>query len=123
MNASAWSLVLALATAPAVSAHHSAAATYAAHESIEVRGTVVEFAWTNPHCHVYIDVGDGPFKGRTYTVELASPAALASEGWTRTMLRPGDDVVMRVNPSRTGAPSGLCRRCSVTINGEPVKKT
>jgi Family of unknown function (DUF6152) len=109
-------LGVALAAAPA-SAHHSAAAAYAADHTIVVKGKVLAFAWTNPHCHAYIDVAAGPFTGRTYTVELGSPAALAGDGWTKASLRPGDDVVMTVHPSRTGAASGLCRRCALSING------
>ncbi len=120
MRARAWSLILLLATAPAVGAHHSAAATYAADETIAVTGTVIGFAWTNPHCHVYIDVADGPFKGRTFTVELGSPAALAVDGWTRAAIRPGDEVVMKVQPSRAGDASGLCRQCATTINHRPM---
>ena len=113
----AWAVVLCLAAASPASAHHSAAATYAAGETVAVNGLVAGFSWTNPHCHVYIDVASGPFAGRTYTVELGSPSALTGEGWTKTSLRAGDHVVMMVNPSRTGMAQGLCRRCAVTLNG------
>ena len=109
--------MLSLGAASAASAHHSAAATYAADETVAVKGRVAGFAWTNPHCHVYIDVASGPFAGRTYTVELGSPGALPSDGWTKTSLRPGDHVVMTVHPARAGTASGLCRRCAVTVNG------
>ena len=109
-------LLLAAASAP-VAAHHSATATYAADQALAVKGRVVGFAWTNPHCLVYLDVTHGPFAGQTYTVELGSPSALAGDGWTKTMLRAGDTVVMTVHPSRAGTPSGLCRRCAMTING------
>jgi hypothetical protein len=115
----AWALVMSLAAGAAASAHHSAAATYAADETIAIRGRVAGFAWTNPHCHAYIEVVHGAFKGRTYTVELGSPAALTTDGWTRTTLRPGDEVVMSVHPSRASTPNGLCRRCALTINGAP----
>ena len=107
-----------LAVAAVASAHHSAAASFEADASISIKGKVVEFAWTNPHGHVYIDVIEGPFAGRTYTVELGSPGALLNDGWTRTLLRSGDDVVMHVHPSRAGAPVGLCRNCALTINGK-----
>jgi hypothetical protein len=110
-----------LSLAAAASAHHSAAATYSADESIAVRGAVVALYWTNPHCHVSIDVADGPFKGRTFIVELGSPVALSAEGWRRETLRPGDDVVMTVHPSRSGAAAGLCRQCAVTINGKSLR--
>ena len=114
---------MSLAVVSVAAAHHSAAATYEADESIRIAGRVLEFAWTNPHSHVYIAVAEGPFKGRTYTVELSSPAALVAEGWTRTMFRPGDAVIMNVNPSRTGAPAGLCRNCPLTVNGQLKKSS
>jgi hypothetical protein len=118
---SPWGIAFALAAAPVASAHHSAAATYAAGDTVVVKGTVIQFRWTNPHCHVYIEVERGPFKGRTYTVELGSPGALSNDGWSRTMMRPGDDVEMIVHPSRSGAAAGLCRQCAMTINGKPMK--
>jgi hypothetical protein len=111
-------LALAAAVSTGVSAHHSAASTYDAAESMVVRGRVIGFAWTNPHCHVYVDVTDGAFKGRTFTVELASPAALTSEGWTKSAMHPGDHVTIAVNPARAGTPNGLCRRCAMTLNGK-----
>ena len=114
-------VVMSLSIVAVASAHHSAAASYDAVESIAIKGKVVEFAWTNPHCHVYVDVADGRFKGRTYGVELGSPSALAHDGWTRTLLQPGDEVVIEVHPSRVGAPVGLCRNCTLTINGKVTK--
>jgi hypothetical protein len=110
----------AVAAAVAASAHHSAAATYAADESFVVQGRVVRFAWTNPHCHVYVDVTSGAFAGRTYTVELSSPASLARDGWSPAVLKAGDLVAMTVHPSRSRDPIGLCRQCAVTVNGTPV---
>jgi uncharacterized protein DUF6152 len=110
--------MVSLAVVSPASAHHSAAASYEADHSIEIKGKVLEFAWTNPHAHLHIDVTQGPFKGHTYAVELGSPEALVNSGWTKTMLRPGDDVVVHVRPSRVGAPVGLCRNCTLTINGK-----
>ena len=119
----ALAVVLSFAAVSTAAAHHSAAATYAAHEAVAVKGRVAGFAWTNPHCHVYIDVASGAFAGRTYTVELGSPSALSADGWTKTTLRPGDHVVMTVHPSRAGTASGLCRRCAVTLNGAPWRSS
>jgi len=109
---------MAVAAASVVSAHHSASASYDADRSIEIRGRVVEFAWKNPHCHLYVDVAEGPFKGRTYAIELSSPEVLAEDGWSKTMIRAGDSVVVEVHPSRVGAPIGLCRNCALTISGK-----
>jgi hypothetical protein len=112
-------LVLLLAAGPTASAHHSAAATYDADRVVEIRGTVFEFAWKNPHCHLYVDVTEGRFTGMRYMVELGSAEALSHAGWTKTLLRVGDQVVMGVHPSRIDAAVGLCRDCAFTINGKP----
>jgi len=113
--------VVMLAVPTVASAHHSAVARYEADRSIEIVGTIVEFRWRNPHCFVYIDVMEGPFKAQTYSVELSSPGTLAATGWSREMLRPGDQVAIQVHPSRAGAPVGLCRDCRLTINGKLAK--
>src|SRR5215467_4134182 len=102
-------------------AHHSAAATYDATRSIPITGTVASFAWRNPHSHLYIDVTDGPFKGKEYVIELSSSVVLEEVGWSRTSFKAGDRVTVYVKPSRTGAPIGLCRNCLVSVNG--VTKT
>jgi hypothetical protein len=111
-------VLLALAVTPAAFAHHSAAATYEGNHTIEIRGTIVRVSWTNPHCHLYIAAADGPFKGQTYTVELGSPSVLVESGWTKSLVKPGDTLVIHVNPSRSGAPIGLCRDCAMTVNGK-----
>ena len=98
------------------SAHHSAAAPYDATQSVPITGTVASFAWRNPHSHLYVDVTAGPFKGKEYVIELSSPVVLEEAGWSRASFKPGDRVTVYVNPSRTGAPIGLCRQCAVTVN-------
>jgi hypothetical protein len=103
------------------SAHHSAIASYQAAQSIEIKGTVRELAWRNPHCFLYINVMEGPFKAQTYTVELGSPSVMIESGWARDLLQPGDNVAIQVHPSRIGAPVGLCRDCALTINGKVAK--
>jgi hypothetical protein len=104
-------------------AHHSAAATYDASQSIAITGTVTSFAWRNPHCHLYVCVTDGPFKGKEYVIELSSPVVLEDVGWSRTSFKAGDRVTVTVNPSRTGAAIGLCRNCLVTVNGVTKPRT
>jgi hypothetical protein len=113
----ALALSVTLATSYVAHAHHSAAATYDATQSVPITGTVATFAWTNPHSHLYLEVTAGPFKGKEYVIELSSPVVLEEAGWSRTSFKAGDRLTVYVNPSRTGAPMGLCRGCSVTLNG------
>jgi ABC-type transport system substrate-binding protein len=116
-------LSVTLATPSVAAAHHSAAATYDATQSIPITGTVATFAWRNPHSHLYIAVTDGPYKGKEYVIELSSPVVLADEGWSRTTFKAGDRVTVYVNPSRAGAAIGLCRNCPVTVNGVTKART
>ena len=39
-------------------AHHGANSLYDVKHPIEIKGTVTEFVWVNPHCQIYLDVKD-----------------------------------------------------------------
>jgi hypothetical protein len=112
-----------LLTGSVVRAHHSAAAAYDASRSMAISGVVASFAWTNPHSHLYVDVADGPFRGKQYVIELSSPVVLEEAGWSPATFKAGDHVTVHVFPSRSGAPIGLCRNCLVTINGVTKPRT
>jgi hypothetical protein len=73
--------------------------------------------WRNPHCFLYLDVDAGAFKGRRYVVEMSSAGVLTNAGWTRSRIKPGDAVHITVLPARTGSAAGLCRGCSIRVNG------
>ena len=88
-----------------------------------ITGTVTAFAWRNPHCHLYVCVTGGPFKDKEYVIELSSPVVLGEAGWSRASFKAGDRVTVHVNPSRSGAPIGLCRNCLVTVNGVTKPRT
>ena len=84
-------------------------------------GTASAFVWRNPHCFLYLDVDAGPFKGRQYVVEMSSAGVLGSSGWNRSNIKPGDAVRITVLPARAGTAAGLCRSCSIRINGVVTK--
>ena len=58
-----------------------------------VKGTVSKVEWTNPHARFYVDTME---QGKTVTwnMELASPSALARNGWTSRTLKVGDTVTV-----------------------------
>ena len=106
-------------------AHHGTAVSYDQNAWITVEGTVTEFRWRNPHSALFLDITTEDGETVNYAIELASPVLMSrSSGWTRATFKPGDQVVFRVHPSRTGAPVGECLfNCEVTINGEPPAST
>lgn len=81
-------------------AHHSTTA-FDATTVIRIEGTIKDFRWINPHASLKIEgVAEGDAPDGLWTVEMTAANILVSQGWTRTAVRPGDRVVMFVNPLR-----------------------
>ena len=104
-----------------MSAHHGTGTSYDQNKTVQVKGKVTEFAWKNPHSALFMDVTDGPFKGKNYAVELNSPGVMIRQGWTKKQFQVGDEVVINVHPSKTGASVGECLSCTVIVNGKETK--
>jgi hypothetical protein len=107
--------VFSLSTAPA---HHSNA-MYERDKQIDVTGTVREFQWTNPHVFIELVV-DGPNGPANFTIECPTPGVLRSKGWKFNSLKPGDKVVAKVHPLRSGQTGGgliSITKDGVTLSG------
>jgi hypothetical protein len=102
--------------------HHGTGISYDQDRWVTVTGTVLEFAWKNPHSQLYLAVTDD--KGNTvrYGIEMNSPGVMIRQGWTNRQFKPGDQVSVNVHPSRTGAPVGECIPCTGTLNGKELPK-
>jgi hypothetical protein len=94
-----------LAAVPAL-AHHSFA-MFDQRRIVTLEGTVTEFQWTNPHAFIEIDVPGADGRVTHWSIELNSPNNLKRQGWSRTSVRSGDRVTLRMNPLRDGKPGGL----------------
>ena len=70
-------------------------------------GKVVEFAWTNPHSSIQLDVPGADGSVERWGVEMGSPNSMAKAGWKSTLLKPGDTVTVVVNPLKSGEPGGI----------------
>ena len=70
-------------------------------------GTVVEFAWTNPHSAIQLDVPSATGGTERWGVELGSPNSMVKSGWKSTTIKPGDKVTVVVNPLKSGEPGGI----------------
>ena len=75
-------------------AHHSFSTEYDGAKTFKFSGKVSKLEWTNPHVRFYIDVVDESGKMVTWNMELASPSALARNGWTSRTLKVGDQVAV-----------------------------
>lgn len=87
-------------------AHHGNAA-YDDKNPITIKGTVTEFAWTNPHVQIYLDVKNDKGVVAHWSVETYSPGKLIRAGWSKDVIKPGDVVSINLIPARNGAPVGF----------------
>jgi hypothetical protein len=94
-----------LAASGAAMAHHSFAMFNQEHP-IEIAGTVVEFRYTSPHSFILVDVKGKDGASTVWNLEGPSPSILARDGMSAKTLKPGDELVLTIDPLRSGAPGG-----------------
>ena len=87
------------------SAHHSGAG-FNSGEVIELKGTVKEFQFKNPHTWIQILVPDANGKVTEWSLEWGSPNSLGRQGYRPSTFPPGAKVTIRANPMKSGTPAG-----------------
>lgn len=102
-----------------VVAHHGTSAFYEMNHPITMKGTVTEFAWSNPHVQIFFDVKDDQGNVVRWGCETLSPGRLARSGWSKSALKPGDQITVTVSPSKRGLPLGALRKI-VLANGKEL---
>ena len=88
------------------SAHHSFA-IFDHSQTYTLKGTVVEWRWTNPHGYIELDVIDGPEGIEYFTLELTSINMLRRAGWRSSDVKAGDEVTAITSPLVSGEDGGL----------------
>jgi uncharacterized protein DUF6152 len=100
-----WAGTLALLTAGSAAAHHSPVMFDRARRQT-LTGTVKQFAWTNPHASIQLEVPNDEGKPDVWGVEMNSPNNLVKQGWRSNSVKFGDKVSVVVNPLRSGEHGG-----------------
>jgi len=59
---------------------------------VTVKGTVVEFAWENPHPMITLDVRADDGNVEKWMVGGPAISRMEANGWTKTTVRPGDAI-------------------------------
>ena len=94
-----------LAGSQPAAAHHSFA-LFDVSKTVELEGTVKKFDWTNPHSWVTLEVLEPDRTVSEWLIELPSAATLARNRWHKNYLKPGEKLIMRVNPLKDGRKGG-----------------
>jgi|SRR5580704_3970499 hypothetical protein len=98
-----------LALAGSTFAHHGLSA-YDEKNPVTLKGTVTEFAWSNPHSQIYFDVKDDKGNVTHWACETLNPARLLRAGWTRHSLNPGTQITISLIVAKSGSPVGFLRK-------------
>jgi hypothetical protein len=102
-------------------AHHSFAA-YERTKTLNLKGTVKTFQWTNPHCVIWVLIEpEGGGAPQEWSIETTSPGVLTRSGWTRHSLNPGDKVSVEFNPLRDGSRGGGLNSVTLLATGQKLQ--
>ena len=95
-----------LLAAPVPLAAHHGAATFDTGKEVTLKGVVTEWIWSNPHCFLRFDAKDDTGTVRNWAVETQNPVAMTARGWSRSAFKAGDEVTVKLEPVKNGAPVG-----------------
>jgi len=88
--------------APLAHAHHSFAVHFEPEASKEVKGVVDDFRFTNPHGMLNFTVTEADGTKTQWRAETNSPNILRRRGWSKDVLKPGDEITILGFPARDG---------------------
>jgi hypothetical protein len=111
-----WFGLIILAMGSTLFAHHSFA-VYDHTRTLNFKGTVTKWQWTNPHAYLDVDVRDSNGAVKHYTLEGTSINMLQRVGWRSNMIKFGDEVKVVFAPLMNGEPGGLLLEVTLA-NGE-----
>jgi hypothetical protein len=97
--------VTALLAAATAQAHHSFAMFNRDIEKV-ITGTVVRWAFNNPHTWLYVNVKNVDGTETLWSFEGSAPPSLLSRGITGKTFEPGDTITLMFCPLRDGRPGG-----------------
>lgn len=99
-------------------AHHGTAA-YDYTKTLNLKATITDFVWSNPHCQIEFDAKDDNGNPQHWIIEAFNPAMLRRDGWSmgKDTLKPGDEVTISFHPSKNGQKVGILDKL-VLANGQ-----
>lgn len=88
-----------------LSAHHGTT-SFDTSKKLTMAGTVTEWFWANPHCFLKFDVKGDNGEVVHWIAETSNPADMTNVGWSKQILKPGDEVMVTIEPVKNGRPAG-----------------
>jgi hypothetical protein len=94
-------IALALGLGATVHAHHSDA-VYDFDSLVVLEAEVVRYLFQNPHVTIFVQADDAGGDAVEWEIETGSTPIMRRSGWTPDLLRPGDSIIVRAHPERSG---------------------
>jgi hypothetical protein len=116
MTAAIVAAALCAASSPAF-AHHGTA-EYDNSKTVSLQGTVTALQYLNPHALILFNVKDDKGQTTEWTAELQSPNLLSRRGWSRSTLKPGDQIIVTGRPVKNGAKAMAAQKVVFTDGRE-----
>lgn len=82
------------------SAHHSFSAHFTDDETVEIKGTVKKFYWSNPHAFIFLNVESIHGEIEEWRIEMSNTIGLSRRGWDKDTISTGDILSITGNPAR-----------------------
>jgi hypothetical protein len=89
--------------------HHAFSSEFDADRPFLVTGRIVKVEWINPHSWVHVDVALDDGSVVPWMMEGGTPNTLLRAGLTRSLMRPGTDVIVRGYQSKDPDCEPKCR--------------
>lgn len=103
-----------------VLAHHSFAAEYDSKKPVKVKGIITKIDWMNPHVYFFMDVTDEAGKITNWGFEMGPPQLLLKAGWTRNMMKIGDEVIVEGTLAKDGTNQANARSVTMASTGRKL---
>jgi hypothetical protein len=112
---------LLLLAATAARAHHSVWAEFDNETPLELRGHFLKMDWLNPHSWVHFEMTMEDGTKVAWAAETPPPNQLIRQGWRRSDLQPGDEIVIKGFAARNGTKRVWAQNVAIVAqNGQPL---
>ena len=109
-------LVIAVAVATfmsaSLSAHHGSAA-FDNGKVVMLKGAVVQWVYSNPHCLLTLDVKGDDGTVVRWIVETQAPNVMYPAGYRKDSFNVGDEITVNAEPVKNGRPIGRIREVTL----------
>ena len=110
-----------LLAAIAARAHHSVWAEFDNGRPLELRGRFLQMDWINPHSWVHLEVTMDDGSKVVWAAETPPPNQLIRQGWRRSDIQPGDEIVVNGYAAKNGTYRLWARNVAIVAqNGEDL---